>query len=575
MVRLNCYLNGIDYDSMIELNDLEVSATFDNEVVQPNINIQSITFVNEAAQAILEWGQKGADGVGVGYLEGMPVVIKASDSNYTIPLFDGFIDFTQEFTIVNPAKIKCKLQRKNGLNDFSNRLSAMTFGLMYQNGDIVDANFRDVRTVVVTYDQTMELLMLAFMELTLAKELAALSINIGKNLNLLLTQPTSSAATVAANLILDIVYAAVIIVQYIKMGKKLIMLLFPIPIINKGITYFTGLEKISLALGYDGFNTSIPEIKEWVYLPSKTDYKEKTKGVPQSSDFGYKASEFFEIVLRMFDAKVAIVNDQNGKAIVQVHNRNSVYWGKVSKFDINGKVPISSEEQIVYNIDEFRANKILSFQTDTTDEWTVKNFTGTNYEVITEPIIVGDIKNRLYKGLEDVMIPTALGNPNDLLVDFQKQLLSISASIDRLLLKFGSGVTISPSLSNRGAPLKVSSTTWNVPKTLAVKSNGNLYVDQKERISAKYLYNNYHHLSSFMPASSLGIFGNGQKQLFYGVKIPFGFTDFMALITCSYFSSGNGKIKSVVWKYDKDYAVADYWVKKVWTTNLKQTFIEP
>ena len=193
MVRLNCYLNGIDYDSMIELNDLEVSATFDNEVVQPNINIQSITFVNEAAQAILEWGQKGADGVGVGYLEGMPVVIKASDSNYTIPLFDGFIDFTQEFTIVNPVKIKCKLQRKNGLNDFSNRLSAMTFGLMYQNGDIVDANFRDVRTVVVTYDQTMELLMLAFMELTLAKELATLSINIGKNLNLLLTQPTSSA----------------------------------------------------------------------------------------------------------------------------------------------------------------------------------------------------------------------------------------------------------------------------------------------------------------------------------------------------------------------------------------------
>jgi hypothetical protein len=62
-----------------------------------------------------------------------------------------------------------------------------------------------------------------------------------------------------------------------------------------------------------------------------------------------------------------------------------------------------------------------------------------------------------------------------------------------------------------------------------------------------------------------------------GVKIPFGFADFLTLIDNSYFYNINGntaQVTKIQWNVSHDYAIVDYRVQQVYTTNLEETFIE-
>lgn len=563
MVKVSCTIDGYDYDAMVELNSLKVLATFERGNVQPNISLSNVTLVNAAARKVIDYGTEGLNG-GTGYLEGLPVLITAYDPQVfsaPITVFDGYIDFTQGYRIINSVKVSVRLVKRKSLNDLETKLSALTYGLLTSTSTelskrITSADFTTVKTVVIPVDQTLENLMLAFLEFTMLRELYFLILKIDTDIANFVTSPIT--------LVLDVIYAALLVIQIVKLTKKLIELLYPLPKNNLGITFHKALSKAVEYLGYS-FNSSIEELKTYVYLPSKPDYTELTTGIPQAGDFGYHPSQMFEVAKKMFYAKMAVVG-----STVQLHPVDSTYWKtlKTPQFDPTSRISIEDKEQIIYNIDEFIANFIISFQTDTTDEYTVKNFTGTNYEVITKPVQVRDQFNVLNKGLEEINIPLALGNTRDLLEGYEEVLLLVTKEIDKILIAFKSKITLSQLIVNRGAPLKVSSTTWNVPKVLAVKSTGYLYADQRARISARYLYDNFYYTKSFMPNNFFG-----QKRMFPGVVIPFGFSDFVKCLNSSYFASG--KVESIEWEFSKDRATLDYWVSETWTKNIQQVFIQP
>ena len=70
----------------------------------------------------------------------------------------------------------------------------------------------------------------------------------------------------------------------------------------------------------------------------------------------------------------------------------------------------------------------------------------------------------------------------------------------------------------------------------------------------------------------------GQKLIYNNIKIPFGFDDFLNTINNAYFTDKfgeSGKFIKSTWRLNSDYAVVDYWIRSVYTTNLKETFIEP
>lgn len=573
MVLVTAIIDGKTYDSVVELHSLEVLATFDNSSVQPNINIENLTLVNEAAVAVRAWGEAGLNG-GYGYLEGMPIVLMATDTTGTYPpmkMFDGYIDFTQAFTIISPVKVSVKIVKHKSLNDLETKLSALTYGYLVSNGRITSADFTTIKTVVIPFNQDFQNLMLAFMEFTMLRELYFVVLKVQSDAAILLTQPTSSAATAAATLVLDLVYAALLVVQVVKLTKKLIDIFFAIPANNKAMTFHALLSKACEQLGYT-FQTSVTELSRWAYVPSKPDKdtvfnnEGLTKGIPQANDFGYKCDDMFEVACKLTNSKVAVIGNT-----VQLHNATNKYWNRVSNFDINKRKPIAAIEKIEYNISECIGTRIINFQTDVTDDWTVKNFTGTNYEIITDAVVVGNSQNKLNRGLEQIEIPLSLGNTNDRFEGFQTLLVNVYKEVDKLLAKLGSKISLSSKILNRGVPMKVSTSTWTVPKIVEIASNGNIKANQRNYISAKILWNSFYKTNrSFLYTNPYG-----QKRLYNNVNIAFGLTDFMMLMNCGYFSGGVGKMESVLWKFDKDTAECTWSEYEVWTKNLKEIFIEP
>lgn len=554
-------LNGIVYDSIVNLDKLKLLITFDNSAVQANISTEELEIVNEGAVAVREWIGNGLTGGG-GIFTGMPIKLIAYDplgvyAPYTF--FDGYIDFTKGYTEISPVKVKLNISKLRGLNDFDTKISALTYGLLFERGAITTADFQTVLTRVIPVDQTMNTMMLAFMEFTMLREIYFISLKIASDISYL---PNPGAVI---SLVLNAIYAALMVVQIYYISKKLAELFFPIPKKNKGITYYTALERVCQYLGYT-FVTSISELKRETYLPSRPENTELTKGIPQSEDYGYRCSEMFEIVLTKFDAKIAIVGNT-----VQLHNKFSPYFSKIATFDINPRISLADNEKKVYNVNEYKANRLITYLTDTTDEYTVKNFTGTNYEIITGPVINGDIKYQLNKGYEKTEIKTALGNSNDVILGFQQTLKNVLQKVDDLLITMKSNIRIGDKFQFSGSPLKVSSTTWSKPKTVMVDRTGNMLRGQRNSLSAKYLWDNYHSKSkSFLPTNKYG-----QKRLFNEVEIGFGFSDFVKVINNSYFADAIGKMESVKWQFGADTAEVDFWKGEVYTNNLKETYIEP
>lgn len=564
MVKLDCILNGVHFQEPIEWRGLEVLATFEQSAIQPNISLETVTFVNKAAKAVRKWLTDGLIG-GPGIFEGMPVQFFISSPYQSVPIniFDGYIDFTQEYKQVSPVKITCKLVKKFGLNTLETRLSALTYGVMndISNGAafLQRGDFVTIKTVVIKADQNFEELLLAIVEFNMLRELYFLTLKIATDIANFITSP--------ATLLLDLAYAALLVIQFINLTDKFISALFKVAKNNLAMTYYTALQKACQYLGYE-FNTSLSELSTVAYLPSRPDYTELTKGIPNPADFGYRCSEMFEIVLRRCNAKLAVV----GKT-VQLHQIDAPYWQKSATYPIPTEPPLNVlHEEIVYNTDDYKATRVIAYQTDPTDEWTVKNFTGTNYEIITGPKMRIDPFNVLNKGIEEVNIPMALASSHGTILEGYELLFSqILRDIDEVLKFFGSNKSYSGKVTAYSkAKLKVSSSTWSIPKEVAITQDGYIQRDQKAYISAKLLWSRYHYNKSFLPINPFG-----QRRMFLEVKIGFGFSDFLKLLNNSYFAGGKGKMISVKWAFDADKAICSWWIHEEYTHNLTETFIEP
>jgi len=386
-----------------------------------------------------------------------------------------------------------------------------------------------------------------------------------------------------AGVIADTIYIAIAVVQAVKITTQMLDILLPIPHMNKGMTFRKALTKACDYLGY-GFNTTIQDI-DLIYLPSKPDTQNKTKGIPHSQDYGYNCLDMFELCARMFKAKYAIVD-----GVVQFHNIKSTYWTKLSTYRI--PPTIGQKEVRQFNIGELKGTKVYTFEKDLTDEWTIKNWTGTNCEIITNTNIYTANKYSLNNGFEEVNFRVALGN---YLVN--SDINVIMQSIRGTMLAFADVLTQIKNTSQKifkGAPnslkqidnfikqlndraaaynvgvLKVSGKTWSVPKVLP-PAPGN---DNRTVLSAYIIYSRYHIADSFLPANKFG-----QKAVYEGIEVPFKFSNFIELLDCSYATSYHGdkqaKVESIRWAMDKDKAKIDYWVNEIFDQTLTETVIIP
>lgn len=559
--------------------DIGVLATFDNEA-QANLTLEDFRFVLDSYTRLVDHISGGL-GSGPGIFEPLDFKIETYSNLGTYLAFQGGINLAEGKRNDTEGWIDAPVSKDMSLNTLDERLQGLSYGLLVENGTITSADYTDVPYVVAKVDTSMEgivmgitLFLLTKQLIDAIKETAESIADVAAHLAGGISGAVAATVYAAAVAIINIAYSAALLILIIDLGKDLLLAFLQPSRTHKAMTLKNLMEKACQYLGYS-FNTTVQDLDNVVYLPSNNNLDEEdgikgflkfpgtiTEGIPNASDYGYIAAEIFRLAKDTFYARYQLIN-----GVVQFHAVNSPYWKRLSPWTF----PDVLEGEYRYNTDELNDSVIISFTTDISDAYTIGNYRGTSYQVITSAITTGANGRDNITGLDETALPVALGNRKDELTGFEKFLKVVAGAVDLATGIFGGGTNFAGQVSGKIGMLKVATNNHAVPKLLWLEG-GKLPANHRSLFSAKTLWEKYHIEKSF-------IADNFQKQrkVFEGVQIPFGFADFLTLIDNSYFvgPQGEGKITRLEWNMGKDTATIDYWVTHTYTKNLKETYVEP
>lgn len=584
----NFFINGQQVNPSKGWMDLEILATFENGSPEANVTTAELEFVNENAKFIRDWIAGGVTGATEGIYQGIPFKIHIVNTNNIFDSFEGFIDLSDGYNEESPVSVKVKIKKIAGIVTFSQRIEGITFEYLKGLGVFSPSDYVDCPYVLEKESSFLEQALLSITTFMLVRELAdsvrrlADSVaNIAAHTAGGLTGPVAALIYAIAIAIINLIYTIMIIIYLIRLIKELISYLFNPTRIHKGCTYRTLLTKACSYLGY-AFSSSIPDM-DVVNLPSKSargrlDISSFNPplaqllgslgdGLPNSGDFGYTVGEMFTLVNQLFHAKTTI-RKVNGVDTVFVEAvKNDAFWIPTSGYTL----PDVLDEQKSYNTDELKANRLLSFQLDLNDFWTLGNYRGNSYEITTDAVTSNNIKLKTLKGIEETRFPVALPTRKSGLTEIENTIRVVAQVADSVINTFGGNSSLANYITSRVGMMKVSSDMIQVPKAIKYVG-GTLPANYRDIWSAKYLEDNYHFRKSFVRNNYIG-----QKRVFKEREIPFSFTGFLSLLnygSCPTSSGSVAEIDSIKWTVSSDKATADYKVRQIYTKNLKETFRE-
>lgn len=574
--NLRFRLDGKEVDAPIEWEDITINASFDNGSIQANINTDSFTFANNEAKIIKDWIN------GNNIFKGLPFKIDAYNTNVSKLTYDGFVNCANNVEILESGEVRCNIQLAEGLNTLTDQLQGLTLQHLYSIGVIKDSDFTTVKYVVEKKLNTVEIitnLILGYILLTqLRQQIASTSTAIANAVGHATGGITGGVASIAFSIavaIIELAYTVFMVSAIIKIGTEVFNMLSPISREHKTLNARTALTKICSHLGL-AFNSNIPLLDTLHYLPSNIrtddvslltgliDFPKGTKtGIPHSSDYGYTAEEMFDIYKRMFNAKIQVKNNT-----LYFLWENDSYWNSSSSFVMpNILRPVKR-----YNTDELVFSKLFEFRTDEiADEWTLTNYKGTNYSVITDDSSIPNDGSKYIKGHETVNFNVALGSRKNELNALERSLSKFASVVDDTVNFFGGSSNLAGKIKNKVGALKVGTNNHTVPKILYL-TNGSLPSNHRELFSAKTLYHTYLHSRSFV----LNNYGY-QKAIYEIEDLPFGFEDFLKTSENSIFTEADGKqgkFRSSEWLIAGDSANVEIENKEIYCTSLTETYNE-
>ena len=582
--RQKYLLNGKQSDAPLDWQDVQIEAIYKGDNVQPSLVVDNFKFPLDARVAINKWITDGISN-GVGIFEGMPFDLSVYNNTGVQHNFKSYIDFTSGYKdFVEDGVVDVKIIKDNSIDNFFDQLGSISYGYLEEIDVFTDNSYTQVNYINEKKFNLLEILMASVVLYLMIKELAeaieklanAIADVSGLTLGGSILPPTAALGAALLGVLkalLIAVYVAVLLAAITELGKTLLEILIPKERKHKTLNLNTALRNVCRHLGY-GFSTGISEMKDVYYLPSNPNLDETTaggfisitrgtqSGIPANSDYGYICEDMFQLCKDLFNAKIAIVN-----GVVHLRSKNDPYWIQQSTWKFPNAIVLTKE----YNTEELRADRLLTFSADLNDEWTIDNYLGTAYEIRTEPKTIIRKNAVLLKGLDEIKFNTALGNRKDQLNGLEEFLKEVAGAIDGMLNFFGGSSDLAGQITSRIGVLKQTQNWHSIPKLLFLK-DGKLPADHRKMWNAKLLYDKYHNHNSFV----LNNFGY-QKVYYKGVEIPFGFSDYEELTNNSYFKykGATAKIIRFAWTMGSDRAVVDFWVKEVYTRNLKETYINP
>lgn len=568
-------LDGKNIGEPRNWQDISLNLTFD-ESPQASIDIDELEFVNAEAQQLQTHLLGGLNGTTNGYFEGVGLEILATNNSDSLEVFDGFVNF-KETQINSPISVSAKIQLNDSINSLQERAEANTFGYLEDIGLITKSDYTQIPYIVEKLDVSTEIVVSSLALYVIIKETKESTLRLVNGIVMIANSfGIASFAIVSAELI----YLGFIILALVDLIETITELLYPRQRYMAGTKYRTLLEKASTHLGYT-FKSDITEIDNLYYCPSLPyDETNIESGIPRVNDFGYNISDFFSLCSDMFNAKFGIVGNE-----LHLRTESDPFWVQTSTFKLHTPEPLDEVKN--YNVNDLKTSILISFADDLSDEYTINNFTGTNFQVLTKLKNPKNKKYDLVKGAEQIQMPVALANRKDSETVLQ---IAIGGLIDLVDLFFAPIretynwvdswgedpdpiPTIASIIKFKIGSMKVSNNTFNVPKAVYLEG-GLIPKDHRTKFKAKVLWDKYHNEKSFIQNNF-----RAQKRLYSQIEIPFGFQDALKVAKNSYFQTKFGtfgKITNLKWSFSKDTAVIDYWVREEYDTqSLKEIEIEP
>jgi len=591
-------INGIEQTPPREWQDLEISATFDNESVQANINFSTLNFVNTANKAIKLW----RDG-SIGMTEGVPLQIEVSGQGNTVVPFNGYLDW-DTYNIKSSVESEMGLIKSNGLNSFHERAQGITMQLLESNGVMPTNLGVNIPYIIKNRKTDLEKIQL----LTTTYSIIKTGVDeVFKIVNIASDITTGGSAQAFINLATSLINLVLLINNIVEQLKEIQKTFFPLVRYHRGIKLKTFLEKGCEYMGYtletDVFGAELDKI---VLCPHKTDeegapigflgvnqniFQGALSGILKPNDFGYILSDAFELANKIAYTKVAVIGDT-----VKLLPYNDIFWTENPSYtmpDILIEQTNSYENGIQgFNKSDLKGRTLIEYSTDDSDYWTISNVNNSISETIVTPIQVDNQRNVQIKGVDNVQIPYSLCIRNEAVDELFELFQSITGLsdfwVEKIQTHFESVADILEQslpqtnnyieqITSREGALKVENHFFSNPKIVYME-DGKIPVNFTDKIGAIALYNKYHSYKSFVQGikDPSNTNSTNQKKLFSSVKIPFGIESFNLIINNSYFNdnSGNiGKFTNVNWNVSRDFAIVDYYIFENYISNLTETTI--
>ena len=622
------FIDGVEVKNPLNyaLNEIEVN--FDKGDVKAQVSIDSWELgvqdpadSSDAANIALARKDGGLTG-GLGVTEGLPFRVDIDKAGVQLNIFDGYLNLWKarygEGVVTAPATEQGKIDwLKGGACDFS-------FEYLEYLGLITEANYIMVPYVIQADWRAgfMATISIFFVTDRISKEITSIS-----ELTIEANNPLEASAI--PRIVLRIAYLAVLLFSLVKLVIDMFNLIVQ-PIKYHAVMRVVDL--LTIGFQYLGLNFSSSIWQNYPYntiaiLPKKhktfensngifaavkglfDPYKIDQKGYPGE---GYTMSDLLAFVQTNCNAK--IVSDGT---TVRIERQD--YNLSTAQYQLR---PVDGLEYTL-NEEDFVSNFILEYATDTNDKNTMQKYLGTIYQVQIVPQSVLNKKMVLTSRVERININFArgirkteltfpekifnvffksIGEVIDLMVQVLNALIKVANAIIKLINKIIKalgkiGIDIdfqiptirqleptnfSDLIEDRLDMMLMDNDDVNVMKLIMVGNNSNprnnkLLADNESVISAKYLWDNFHFIKSFVPQP-----GNPLGNQYYIYPTPkdyFTYEDYVKVMADNKIISADGteqgRIDSFKWNIDEQVFSGQHRIQRTYTKNLIEIKTEP
>lgn len=573
------FLNGVEV-SPRNRDEIGVVCDFTGNPDVLSLNTDTLVLPREANQMVKQHIQTNGLFIGIPYQVQM-------EGGITL---DYYIDLCDPGSkpMLRQHEIEVKIKRSKGYDDFRSKADGTSFELIVKDNGIDFFSYKRMPFFIIKDNVNEQMLTLSLSLFIMTKEIIQATKDLAKSVTAFLNVSIGGIAEALANLIIDTIYFAALVIAAIRYIAELIKLIFPRKRYLNGCYYKELMSKACQYLGYDFSSELFDNDPGWFLLPvpinrnnNESIFENGMDALGNNFNLGYPtASDSVGLVGQFFDACEIQLNARTFIIGNTVHFERRDWLENNSTLVMQPALNIQADrdESFTYNTEDAWKRYYIHYAVDFSDINTAEgvNFSFSDAEYSCENSVPGANNNLItIKGLNDVSIPFAMGFNKDKLSFVEVFARVLASGWDGLTnaLTFGNGSNFASQITSRIDALKISQQYFSTTKSLYVynRPNNTVLINQdfNTNNSARALWNKYHYINQIQL---------NQFEIHEGARTRIRQNDFVNLLSNNYVFIDNEicEVLKMTWIDEKSYCEITYRRPSTWATGkvITQTINE-